>query len=183
MKKSGFCLVEILIAIAIVGLLVAIAWPVLAPRTANAAEAQVTTEWHPASWVEGGYDDRNTIVLSSGETFKASDSSMQIRKMTPMEMERGKRVFDWARKKIDDQEKNRSTLDEIEYEQKMNKHHGVLIPAIDYPERIPAPADVIEKPKLHGPSTGYRGPRKRIKSYAGSRIQTWSFMPTQTRYE
>lgn len=40
-----------------------------------------------------------------------------------------------------------------------------------------------EKKGLVGPTLGYHGPRKKIKSYAGSTIETWTYLPAQVRYQ
>lgn len=117
---------------------------------AMAREAVVTTEWHPASWVQGGYDDHDTIVTSKLAA---------------------KPVF------VRGGEAPRPAMEAPK------PHKSVLVPAIDYPERITYPEPKEEKRSgLRGPSMGFhKGEDPFIYTHrAGSHVVTKRYKPNRT---
>lgn len=142
-------------SMAIVGLIVA-AFLVLLQTPAMAADSYertpdgliIETTWHDASWVPGGYEDRETIVSSK----KPAAPRVVRREPEPRPA--------------------------VELPK---PHKSVLIPAINYPERITQP-EPKEPKKLSGPSMGWQGPRMEYTAYPMSSIVTRKpLSPQRTR--
>lgn len=150
---------EIFSAILVAVLMVAT--PVSACET-----APVKVEWHDASWVQGGYEDRETIVTSQSAPVDHMD-------------DRAAAEWNMAQLRAEAAEPPTPTPGIlIRGNQRVTAAEVNYVPIPDY-SYTPAPK---ARAPLSGPSMGIR-PTKQIKSYSGTRRETWSFLPPQVRFE